>query len=151
MTNANDCPNLLSYGATFRMGVLLPNSHLDMVVKGENVPHFSKMSGDKMRASTSPSYVFQILGNIRKQQAVQGQCENPESASPFRTTTLQKHSTDESNKQAGKASTCTCISCAKHFTEWTSNTWCTCPQAAAVGSEAQRLHSLTESQAPPQW
>ena len=25
VTNANDCPNLLSYGATFRMGVLLPN------------------------------------------------------------------------------------------------------------------------------
>ena len=25
VTNANDCPNLLSYGATFRMGVLFPN------------------------------------------------------------------------------------------------------------------------------
>ena len=25
ITDANDCPNLLSYGATFRMGVLLPN------------------------------------------------------------------------------------------------------------------------------
>ena len=25
VTNANDCPNLLSYGATFRMGVLLPS------------------------------------------------------------------------------------------------------------------------------
>ena len=25
VTNANDCPNLLSYGATLRMGVLLPN------------------------------------------------------------------------------------------------------------------------------
>ena len=25
VTNANDCPNLLSHGATFRMGVLLPN------------------------------------------------------------------------------------------------------------------------------
>ena len=25
VTNANDCPNLLSYGATFRMGVLIPN------------------------------------------------------------------------------------------------------------------------------
>ena len=25
VTNVNDCPNLLSYGATFRMGVLLPN------------------------------------------------------------------------------------------------------------------------------
>ena len=36
VTNANDCPNLLSYGATFRMGVLLPNYPQDIVVKGEN-------------------------------------------------------------------------------------------------------------------
>ena len=34
VTNANDCPNLLSYGATFRMGVLLRN------YRGENVPNF---------------------------------------------------------------------------------------------------------------
>ena len=46
VTNANDCPNLLSYGPTFRMGVLLPNYPHDIVVKEENVPHFSKMSGD---------------------------------------------------------------------------------------------------------
>ena len=31
--NANDCPNLLSYGATFRMGVLLPNYPEENVVK----------------------------------------------------------------------------------------------------------------------
>ena len=33
VTNANDCPNLLSYGATFRMGVLFPNYPQDTVVK----------------------------------------------------------------------------------------------------------------------
>ena len=33
VTNAYDCPNLLSYGATFRMGVL-PNYPQDIVVKG---------------------------------------------------------------------------------------------------------------------
>ena len=38
VTNANDCPNLLSYGATFRMGVLLPNYPEENIVKGENVP-----------------------------------------------------------------------------------------------------------------
>ena len=38
VTNVNDCPNLLSYGATFRMGVLLPNHPQDIVVKGDNVP-----------------------------------------------------------------------------------------------------------------
>ena len=42
VTNANDCPNLLSHGATFRMGVLLPNYTKENVVKacGENVPNF---------------------------------------------------------------------------------------------------------------
>ena len=52
-TNANDCPDLLSYGVTFRMGVLLPNYPQNIVVKGENVPHFSKISGGKMRNDTS--------------------------------------------------------------------------------------------------
>ena len=36
------------------MGVLLPNYPRSMVVKGENVPHYKKMSGDKMRAPTGP-------------------------------------------------------------------------------------------------
>ena len=40
VTNTNDCPNLLSYGATFRMGVLLPNYPEENVVRGENVPNF---------------------------------------------------------------------------------------------------------------
>ena len=73
VTNANDCPDLLSYGVTYRMGVLLPNYPQDMVVKGENVPYFSKMSGNQMRAPTGQTYVFQILGDIWKQQAVQSQ------------------------------------------------------------------------------
>ena len=88
VTDASDCQNLLSHGATFRMGVLLPNHLKDMVVEGENVPHFSKMSGDKMSAPNGLSNVFQIMGNIRKwQQAVHSKCKNPELASPFRTTT----------------------------------------------------------------
>ena len=78
VTDASDCPNLLSHGTTFRMGVLLPNYPKDMVIEGENVPHFSKMSGDKMEAPNGPSNVFQILGDIRKQQqAVHSQCKNP--------------------------------------------------------------------------
>ena len=39
VTNANDCPNLFTHGATFRMGVLLPNYPEENVVKGENVPN----------------------------------------------------------------------------------------------------------------
>ena len=85
VTNANDCPHLLSYGATFRMGVLLLNYLQNIVVKGENVSHFGKMSGDKMRAPKGTSNVFQIFGDIwKQQQAIHSQCENPELASAFR-------------------------------------------------------------------
>ena len=61
VTNANDCPNLLSHGATFRMGVLLPNYPEENVVKacGENVPNF------KYSTSTgTSSKVFQILQDL---------------------------------------------------------------------------------------
>ena len=59
VTNANDCPNLLSHGATFRMGVLLPNYPEENVVKGEHVPNF------KINTSTgTSSNVFQILQDL---------------------------------------------------------------------------------------
>ena len=56
VTNANDCPNLLSYGATFRMGVLLPNYPEENIVKGENVPNFKVNT-----SGGTSSNVFQIL------------------------------------------------------------------------------------------
>ena len=56
VTNVNDCPNLLSYGATFRMGVLLPNNPEENIVKGENVPNFKMNTG----TSDGTSNVFQI-------------------------------------------------------------------------------------------
>ena len=63
VTNANDCPNLLSHGTTFRMGVLLPNYPEENVVKGENVPNF------KINTSTgTSSYVFQILQDLQLKQ-----------------------------------------------------------------------------------
>ena len=61
VTNANDCPNLLSHGATFRMGVLLPNYPEENVVKGENVPNF------KISTSTG-SNMFQILQDLHLKQ-----------------------------------------------------------------------------------
>ena len=65
VTNANDCPNLLSHEATFRMGVLLPNYTKENVVKacGENVPNF------KYSTSTgTSSNVFQILQGLQLKQ-----------------------------------------------------------------------------------
>ena len=53
VTNANDCPNLLSHGATFRMGLLLPNYMEENVVKGET--------------GTLPN-VFQILQDLHLKQ-----------------------------------------------------------------------------------
>ena len=53
VTNADDCPNLLSHGATLRMGVLLPNYPEENVVKGET--------------GTLPN-VFQILQDLHLKQ-----------------------------------------------------------------------------------
>ena len=62
VTNANDCPNLLSHGATFRMGVLKPNYPRENVVKGDEVPNF------KIGKSMYTSNVFQILQDLRLKQ-----------------------------------------------------------------------------------
>ena len=57
VTNANDCPNLLRHGATFRMGVLLPNYPEENVVKGEN-----------SKFGTPAGNVFQILQDLQLKQ-----------------------------------------------------------------------------------
>ena len=59
VTNANDCPNLLSHGATFRMNVLKPNYPRENMVKGDEVPNF------KIGKPTCTSNVFQILQDLR--------------------------------------------------------------------------------------
>ena len=62
--NANDCPNLLSHGPTFRMGVLLPNYPEENIVKGENVPNYKVNAG----TSDGTSNVFQLLQDLRLKQ-----------------------------------------------------------------------------------
>ena len=63
VTNANNCLNLLSHGATFRMGVLLPNYPEENVVKGENVPNFKFGTSAGTSTGTS-SNLFQILQDL---------------------------------------------------------------------------------------
>ena len=75
VTNANDCSNLLSHGAAFRMGVLLPNYLEENVVKGENVPNFKLNTSTSTTTGTSPSNVFQILQDLRLKQ-YQGKCHS---------------------------------------------------------------------------
>ena len=103
VTNGSNCPNLLSYGATFRMGVLLLNYSEENVVKGENVPNFSQNGNG---TSHSASNIFQILNDIRnKQRAVQYQYKpkttpiTTESEAPFRTTTPSTPATEMTAEQ----------------------------------------------------
>ena len=63
VTNINNCPNLLSYGATFRMCVLLPNYPEENVVRGGNVCNFKINTSE----GTS-SNVFQILQDLQLKQ-----------------------------------------------------------------------------------
>ena len=62
VTNANDCPNILSHGAIFRMGILVPNYPEENMVK----------LGDK---ETGTSNVFQVLQDLRMKQ-YQGNSES---------------------------------------------------------------------------
>ena len=55
VTNTNDCPNILSHGATFRMGVLVPNYLEENIVK-------------LVDQETGTSNVFQIIQDLRIKQ-----------------------------------------------------------------------------------
>ena len=55
VTNTNDCPNILSHGAIFRMGILVPNYPEENMVK----------LGDM---ETGTSNVFQVLQDLRMKQ-----------------------------------------------------------------------------------
>ena len=77
VTNANDCPNILSHGAIFRMGILVPNYPKENMVK----------LGDM---ETGTSNVFQVLQDLRMKQ-YQGNSE-PKAHGPsttFKTSTIK--------------------------------------------------------------
>ena len=98
VTNTNDCPNLLSHGATFRMGVLLPNYPEENVVKacGENVPNFKYHTSTGTPTGTS-SNVFQILQDL---QLKQYQDSHPDSLqNESRTSHTSTHSTTDTTAQ----------------------------------------------------
>ena len=97
VTNANDCPNLLSHGATFRMDVLLPNYTQENMVKacGENVPNFKYST-----SSGTSSNVFQILQNLRLKQyqenhpdSLQNESRTSHASTPSMTSTTAQPTT----------------------------------------------------------
>ena len=87
VTNANDCPNLLSHGATFRMGVLLPNYPEENVVKGENVPNFN------ISTSTGALNVFQILQDLWLKQYQETSSSQTRTSQPSTTTCIATQTT----------------------------------------------------------
>ena len=92
VTNANGCPNLLSHGATFRMGVLLPNYTEENVVKssGENVPNVKYSTSTSTSTGTS-SNVFQILQDLQLKQYQESHPDSLQNES--RTSHTSTHST----------------------------------------------------------
>ena len=98
VTNTNDCPNLLSHGATFRMGVLLPNYPEENVVKacGENVPNFKYSTSTSTSTGTS-SNVFQILQDLPLKEYQESHPDSLQNES--RTSHTSTHSTTSTTAQ----------------------------------------------------
>ena len=115
VTNANDCPNLLSHGATFRMGVSLPNYLEENVVKGESVPNF------KISTSTGSLNVFQILQDLRLKQCQETNSDSSRTRASQTSTTdmtctttqlmpLMTYSSTQANQNTGMATPITSMS-----------------------------------------
>ena len=93
VTNANDYPNILSYGAIFRMGILVPNYPEENMVKLRDM-------------ETGTSNVFQILRDLRMKQ--HQEISEPKTHQPNTTTSTIKPKTPKSCKTASqKAGTTT--------------------------------------------
>ena len=104
VTNADDCPNLLSHEATFRMGVLLPNYLEENVVKGE---------------TGTISNVFQILQDLRLKQYQETSSSQPRASLTSTTDTtctttqltpLMTYGSTPANQNTGMATPITSMS-----------------------------------------
>ena len=115
VTNTNDCPNLLSHGATFRMGVLLPNYPEENVVKGERVPNF-KFGTSAGKSTGMSSNVFQILQDLPLKQYQETSSRRPRISqtsttdTTCTTTQLMTFGTTPANKNTGIATPITSMS-----------------------------------------
>ena len=89
VTNANDCPNILSHGAIFRMGILVPNYPKENMVKLEDM-------------ETGTSNVFQVLQDLQMKQ-YQGNSKSKvhQPSTTFTTSTI-KPKTPKSYKTASQ-------------------------------------------------
>ena len=172
VTNANDCPNLLSHGATIKMGVLLPNYQEENVVKGENVPNF------KISTSTGSSNVFQILQDLRLKQYKETSSSHPRTSPTSTTdmtytttqsTPLTMYGSASANQNTGMATPITSMSALSAPPRTTPNSrqptseihqnssrnghppYCMHVHPPQSGLQAGRIASLKESQDSTQW
>ena len=101
VTNTNNCPNLLSHGATFRMGVLLPNYPKENVVKGE---------------TGTLSNVLQILQDLHRKQYQETGSSQPRASctsttdTACTTTQLTTYGSTPANQNIGMATPITSMS-----------------------------------------
>ena len=90
VTNANDCPNILSHGATFRMGVLVPNYLEENIVK----------LGDQ---ETGTSNVFQILQDLWiKQYQGKSESKTHQPSTTFMTNTTRQPKVSKTHETASQ-------------------------------------------------
>ena len=180
VTNANDCFNLLSYGATFRMGICfqLPRGKCSeerqcaKFQKNEwrqtgngtshgmqnGISYVNTRNGTVSGTPGGMSNVFQILNDMWiKQRAVQCQYDScmvptaPEMETPFRTTTPSAPAmTAMTAKQVDSVHV--------HTLPVQNTSWSGPPAHFAhvhkppkTGTQTRRLISLEKSQAPIQW
>ena len=115
VTNANDCPNLLSHRATFRIGVLLPNYTEENVVKscGENVPNFKYSTSTGTSTGTS-SNVFQILQDLWLKQYQENHPDSLQNESGMSHTST--HNTTSTTGQPTPLRTCRSTTVNKRMT-----------------------------------
>ena len=173
--NVTDCPNLLSYGAKFRMGVLLPNYPEENVVKGENVPNFSKVNEGRAGNGTahgmlhgtqhSISYanmgngtvsgtpdgmsnVFQIMRTSGKMKSHTVPVQFQYGAHSTRDRNcFQDHHTLHTSSGTNDSKAGRFSTCThKYFMEWTSSTL-----HMSRSCQTRRLISLEKSPTPTQW
>ena len=92
VTNTNDCPNILSHGAIFRMGILVPNYPEENMVRLEDM-------------ETSKTNVFQILQDLRmKQYPGNSEPRTHRPGTTFTTTTTRQLKASETPKSCETAS-----------------------------------------------
>ena len=93
VTNTNDCPNILSHEAIFRMGILVPNYPKENMVKLEDM-------------ETGTSNVFQVLQDLRmKQYQANSEPKAHQPSTTFMTSTIKPKTPKSYETASQKAGT----------------------------------------------